>query len=426
MAIAPTALAGAGDQSNASSYATASITPTANCLIEATITNRRASAVATPTLSGNGLTWVQVDTVDVTAAGVARITVFRAMGASPSAGVVTIDFGGSTQINCCHSIVEYAGVDTSGTNGSGAVVQSKTATGTGTVGTADFDAAFGDAVNNATSDAIMFLTGGGATVAPEAGFTELHDVNAATENNRLQTAWRLGEDQTPAPTSSASVGWGQIVLEIKAAGGAATVTPAVIAVTAALPTPTVLAAATVAPAVIPASASLPTPTILAAANPTPAVIAAVAALPTPSILAAAKVTPTVIAATVTLPTPTIDVASGATTVNPAVIAATVALPTPTVLVQGADQTVTPATIAATAALPTPTILAAVTVTPSTIAVLVGLPTPTVIGETTVMPATIAITVTFPGPTIIIGAMTFWTPNPAGYDPVLAGDTPPAW
>lgn len=244
---------------------------------------------------------------------------------------------------------------------------------------------------------------------------------------------------------------------------AAKVTPTVIAAAAALPTPAALAAAKVTPTVIAATAALPTPTIQAAAKVTPTVIAAVAALPTPTILAASKVTPTVIAATVTLPTPTIVVAS--TVVSPAVIATTVSLPTPTVIVPalvtpatiaataalptptiaaaalvapavipttvtlptptivGPAVTVSPAVIAATVSLPTPTILAAVLVTPSTIAVVVGLPTPTVIGETTVMPATILVTVTFPGPTVILGAIKFWTVNPVAYAANPAGYDP---
>lgn len=230
----------------------------------------------------------------------------------------------------------------------------------------------------------------------------------------------------------------------EAAGGAATVTPATIAVVAALPTPAVLAAslvapsviaavaalptptvsipATVTPTVIPAITALPTPSILAASKVTPAAIAAVAALPTPSILAASLVTPTTIAAVaalpapailaaskvlpatialvVSLPTPTIDVAGGTTTVFPATIAALVTLPTPQPVVPAL---VAPAVIAAVTALPTPSILLAPFVTPATIALVVGLPTPTLSIPGLVTPATVAVVVTFPTPTLTMSA-----------------------
>jgi hypothetical protein len=106
------------------SVTTGSISPGANRLVLAWVSNR-VSTVPTPTLSGNGLTWVQVNTV-TTAANGTRLTLFRAMGPAPTAGSVTIDFGGIAVNRACWSIVQYDGVDTSGTNGSGAVVQSAT------------------------------------------------------------------------------------------------------------------------------------------------------------------------------------------------------------------------------------------------------------------------------------------------------------
>lgn len=222
MAIAATSLEGAASASNASSYATGSITPTANRLVLAAVSNFRggSGAIEIPTLTGNGLTWVQVATVQSANANLGRrVTVFRAMGASPSAGAVTIDFAGATQSNCAWSIIEFSDIDTSGTDGSGAVVQSKTASNTtGTAGTADFDAAFGDAVNNATYSALTMGGGGTDVITHEAGFTELHEVQPTGEAQRLHSMWRLAEDQTPAPTWVNSLHWAQVAIEIKAAG----------------------------------------------------------------------------------------------------------------------------------------------------------------------------------------------------------------
>lgn len=74
----------------------------------------------TPNIAGCGLTWQQIATISV---GVFRVTFFRAMKPSGlTSGALTISFGTLTSDS---SIIvdEIAGVDTSGTDGSGAVVQ---------------------------------------------------------------------------------------------------------------------------------------------------------------------------------------------------------------------------------------------------------------------------------------------------------------
>lgn len=217
-----------------------------------------------------------------------------------------------------------------------------------------------------------------------------------------------------------------LAFEEVSTGGAATVTPAVIAISASLPTAGITAGAVVTPAVIPATAALPLPTAQGQARTTPAVIPVTASLLTPAVLAAAAVTPAVIPVTVGLPIPTINVAGGPTTVTPAVIAATVLLPTPAILaaarvtpavipitvslptptinVAGGPVVATPAVIAVTVNLPPPAILAAARVNPSTIAVLVSLPTPALLGGGSVSPDTILLTVTLPTPVVIVGVI----------------------
>lgn len=120
MAVTSAHLTTGSSTTNASSYATASITPAANRLVLlATLVSVGASPTPTITVTGNGLTWVQVDT---TVAAARTVVVFRAMGASPTAGAVTI--AGTSLTSCLWSIVQFDGVDTSGTNGSGAIAQS--------------------------------------------------------------------------------------------------------------------------------------------------------------------------------------------------------------------------------------------------------------------------------------------------------------
>jgi hypothetical protein len=73
------------------------------------------------------MTWDQVDTLEVNDSSVTleRLTVFRALSAAPGSGVLTISFGANNMNLCAWSIVEFAGVSTSGTNGTGAIRQYK-------------------------------------------------------------------------------------------------------------------------------------------------------------------------------------------------------------------------------------------------------------------------------------------------------------
>src|SRR5438445_7178536 len=91
-AISATELASGGAGPNIKTATTQSIAPGPNQLILAWVASTATPNPGFPTLSGNGLTWVGA----ATAVG-NRIALFRAMGASPTAGPVTIDFGSSTQ-----------------------------------------------------------------------------------------------------------------------------------------------------------------------------------------------------------------------------------------------------------------------------------------------------------------------------------------
>ena len=110
------------DGTDAITYSTTSQSPAANSLVLAAVLNCKATTPDTPVLSGNGLTWVVVGVSTVFGSS-SRLTLFRAMGAAPTPGVVTATFGGATQIGCSIACVEFKNVKTTGTNGSGAVQQ---------------------------------------------------------------------------------------------------------------------------------------------------------------------------------------------------------------------------------------------------------------------------------------------------------------
>ena len=226
MPITAANLTANGVTTNASSYTTASVTPGANTLIIVSVSNNIGTApVTTPTLSGNGLTYVQIDTLawNTVASPVTRTTMFRAMGASPSAGAITIDFGGTTQNGCIWAVNQFSGTDTSGTNGSGAVVQSalSAAPDTNATSVTVTLASFGDAANNAAYISAAHSANEAAT--QETGWTELSDNGHATPNRSAASAWLLGEDTSPSYSWASNTGKGAIAIEVKAAaaGGAA-------------------------------------------------------------------------------------------------------------------------------------------------------------------------------------------------------------
>lgn len=215
MAVVGSNLTNNVDEVDRNSYTTASITPTANNLILLTVVNRSSDSVTTvPTASGNGLTYVQVSSnaYDVSVPSMRTITVFRAMGSSPSTGAITIDFAGVTQTDCLWSVDQFSGIDTSGTNGSGAIVQSATAIDANGGLVQVTLSAFGSA-DNATFGAF----GGASTTAVTAGsgFTLL-GAKQSLNNTELGTEWKATNDTTVDATLFAANSGG-IAIEIKAA-----------------------------------------------------------------------------------------------------------------------------------------------------------------------------------------------------------------
>lgn len=164
----------AATTTDATSYATASISPAANQLILAFFSWEQATP-GTATASGNGLTWVEVAT---RTQGSQIGYVFRALGASPSSGAITFTISGGTGTpsRASWSIAEFNNVDTTGTNGSAAVVQSAVNSSASANALTVTLAAFGS-VDNATYGG----TAGTGTLSFAAtqgtGFTELGEAN---------------------------------------------------------------------------------------------------------------------------------------------------------------------------------------------------------------------------------------------------------
>jgi len=180
------------------SFNTASISPGSNRLVIVAVGSDTTGGAGgnpnTPTLSGGGMTnWTQIATIDLSADHHFRITLFRALQASPGSGVIVIDFAGQNQGYCIWSITEFIGVITTGTNGADAVIQSANNTGASVTSLAITLGAFGNP-NNATFGAVY--TDGVTGITKGANFTELSNFLDTMEtewanNSQTNVNWTL-------------------------------------------------------------------------------------------------------------------------------------------------------------------------------------------------------------------------------------------
>lgn len=203
-----------------STFTTASVSPSANrlLLLAVSAAPRDAGRTATPTVSGCGLTWALVREHEyVVAQGGAAyryINVYRAMGTAPTSGTLTIDFVGEIQQNGNWSVDEFTGAETTGANGSGAIVQSATALGNVVSSLTVTLSAFAH-VDNAAYGVFSHTVAEATT--PGSGFTELSDVTSAGTAIGHQTEWKATSDNTVDASWSTASRCGGVGIEIKAA-----------------------------------------------------------------------------------------------------------------------------------------------------------------------------------------------------------------
>ncbi|HVV37579.1 MAG TPA: LamG domain-containing protein [Acidimicrobiales bacterium] len=249
MTIAATNLTASRDSTDASSFSTASVSPTGNDLILVAVLNSKATTPDTPTISGGGVTtWTQVST-DVRATS--RLTIFRGVApASPTPAAIVIDFGGVTQTSCSWSVDDFSGCDTGGTNGSNAIVQAVAGSGGGGGGFSAATsatvtlAAFGS-VDNGTYGAFAHLANESTTQGT--GFTKLGDIAGGGPATALESQWRSDNDTSVDASWSTSIQSLGIGIELKAATTGTTVTPSEAAVVLAPQSPTIVSGTTVTP-----------------------------------------------------------------------------------------------------------------------------------------------------------------------------------
>ena len=195
------------------------IAPAPNTLITvAVLGHNNTSAAPSPTLSGGGMAaWTEVATTtfDGIATPHKRLTIFRAMSATPGSGPLTITFT-TGQSNCQWIVSQWDGVDLSGVNGAGAIGQTGTARTDAGSGLSVALGAFGAAANVAYG--VFGVTKNVVAVTPGAGFTAIAEqASGESPAADLAAEWAAGDNTIDASWPSAAAA--ALAVEIRAAGG---------------------------------------------------------------------------------------------------------------------------------------------------------------------------------------------------------------
>jgi Galactose oxidase-like, Early set domain/Bacterial Ig-like domain (group 1)/Invasin, domain 3/Bacterial Ig-like domain (group 2) len=216
--IVQTLLTSGNNPVNQKVYTTATIAPAPNALITVAVLMRRSSGALSPSVSGGGMSaWEAVTSVDFDTQGVPtkRLTIFRALSPSPGSGPITITFPSSVS-NCQWIVSQWDGVETSGTNGSGAIVQADMG---GSDGTTSLSVSLNpfNVVNDVAVDVAYGVVGvaeDGPIVTPASGFSAIAEVSSG-ERSALQAEWALNQPTVGASWTSSTKA-GILAVEIKA------------------------------------------------------------------------------------------------------------------------------------------------------------------------------------------------------------------
>ena len=216
--ITQTLLTAGTNPVNLQVYTTAAIAPAPNTLVTvAVLAHRSFGAAASPTVSGAGMTWTPVASVtfDPGSAPTRRLTLYRAMSGAPGSGPLTITFVGN-QSNCQWIVLQWDGVDESGVNGAGAIVQNGSTSGDAANGLTVPLAAFGSASDVAYG--VFGVVKNALVVTPGTGFTEITEQPSGESTpGDLEAEWALNLPTIVA--TWANLNAGALGIEIKARAG---------------------------------------------------------------------------------------------------------------------------------------------------------------------------------------------------------------
>lgn len=200
-----------------------------------------------------------------------------------------------------------------------AIIHAKTYTGTG-LGYHNTAVRADESANNSTAFNVSSATGEivDGFFAHGASITNNGLINSGTQrrlnnvdtasagNNAVSGTWSGATTVSVGATSSGNDSWlSHAGAVYEASGGTTTTTPAVVTMTASVPSPTIQLSRTATPAVVTMAATVPSPTVLTntSATGTPAVVTLTASVPAPSLAVGRTATPTVVTLTASVLAP---------------------------------------------------------------------------------------------------------------------------
>lgn len=198
------------------SFSTAAYQPTSNSLILAMVCSNETNGNNTVvSVTGNGLTFSLVNTITSGFKNANRVSVYRALSAAPTNVAMTVNFGAFSQNSCAIKIFEFTNVDTSGVNGSGAIVQSGSAsanTANPTVTLAALNSSGRNAVFASSINAVNPYA-----ASPKAGWTEDDDggVGGTGVMGYYSTHQLASVDNAAGLVRVINI-WGMVAAEVKA------------------------------------------------------------------------------------------------------------------------------------------------------------------------------------------------------------------
>ncbi|MGH6692445.1 MAG: Ig-like domain-containing protein, partial [Gammaproteobacteria bacterium] len=189
----------------------------------AVLTHQSSAAAPAPTLTGGGMAaWDLVATVAYNGSTpLDRVSIFRAMSASPGSGPITIT-SSVTVSNCQWIVSQWQGVETSGANGAGAIVQTGSSTGAAVTGLTVSLASFAAAANVAYG--VFGIANATPIAAAGSGFTAIGQQGSGESTvGDLFAEWAVNDNTIDATWPSRAAG--ALGVEIKAGGHSEPVVP---------------------------------------------------------------------------------------------------------------------------------------------------------------------------------------------------------
>lgn len=198
--------------SSGSSYTTTdTLAPQTNTLYLVSISVPDSRTVSS--VSGCGFTWTQVATVTQ---GAFTQAVYRGMKSSGlSTGTITVNLSGAVTHNAEIIIDEFVGADTSGTDGSGAIIQSAT---NGSASATSLTVALSAFAGTSNFGFGAFLRAGTETPTPDNGYTGLagESPGSGSSDTGIRTMYK-DSDADPKATKSGNAVWAGVGIEIGSA-----------------------------------------------------------------------------------------------------------------------------------------------------------------------------------------------------------------